>query len=297
MNRIQFGEGACEKTRRYMDAYLSNELLVETNHEVLRHLDGCPDCTSELEMRARLRSRLKSAVQAQAVPPELTARVCERLRKQESRSWFSMNRLSAGWRPYVMAAAGIVLIGTAIWVRPAGTALPAVGDRAAQASYIQKISARVARVFKPGLGDHIHCALFRKYPENPPDIQEMEAKLGDEYKGLLPLVGPAVPEGYKVVLAHQCTYAGRKFVHLTMRKGTDVISLVIARKNEGETFTALSPEMNASGVPVYQTATENFQVAGFESEHYLAFVVGDLKGTVNLDIAVALAPAVRRLLS
>ena len=41
MNRPQFGESACEKTRRYMDAYLSNELLVETTHDLLQHfVDG-----------------------------------------------------------------------------------------------------------------------------------------------------------------------------------------------------------------------------------------------------------------
>ena len=68
MNRVQFGEGACEKTRRYMDAYISNELLVETNHEMLRHLETCPACSAELETRGRLRSRLKSAVQNQPVP-------------------------------------------------------------------------------------------------------------------------------------------------------------------------------------------------------------------------------------
>jgi anti-sigma factor (TIGR02949 family) len=290
MNRIQFGESGCEKTRRYMDDYLSNELLVETNHEMLRHLETCADCARELEMRARLRGRLKSAVQAQAVPPELPALVRERIRQQESRSWLSMN-----WR-YAMTAA-VLLIGAAIWVGPSVTPLPDVTDRAAQATYIQKISAAVGPVFQPGLCDHIHCAVFRKYPQYPPSLQEMESRLGDEYQGLLPLVGPAVPEGYKVVLAHQCTYAGRRFVHLTARKGTDVISLVITRKNDGETFRALSPGANASGVPVYQASTESYQVAGFESEHYLAFVVSTLKGKANLQIAEALAPTVRQLLS
>src|SRR4029077_6221312 len=138
---------------------------------------------------------------------------------------------------------------------------------------------------------------FRKYPQGPPSLQEMESRLGTEYKGLLPLFGPAVPDGYKVVLAHQCTYAARKVIHLTARRGTDVISLVITRKNDGETFAALSPWTNASGVPVYQASTESYQVAGFESEHYLAFVVSDLKSKANLRIAAALAPAVRQLLS
>jgi hypothetical protein len=30
----------------------------------------------------------------------------------------------------------------------------------------------------------------------------MEAKLGATYRGLLPLVAPAAPEGYRVVFAH-----------------------------------------------------------------------------------------------
>ena len=64
MNRPQFGESACEKTRRYMDAYLSNELLVETTHDLLQHLESCPECTAELATRTRLRSRLKTAVKA-----------------------------------------------------------------------------------------------------------------------------------------------------------------------------------------------------------------------------------------
>ena len=55
--------------------------------------------------------------------------------------------------------------------------------------------------------------------------------------------------------------------------------------------------MSASGVPVYRTSSESYQVAGFESENYLAFVVSDLRGEMNLQIAAALAPGVRQLLS
>ena len=43
MNVINFNEKTCEKIRRYFDSYLDNELLVETNHEVLRHLSVCPE--------------------------------------------------------------------------------------------------------------------------------------------------------------------------------------------------------------------------------------------------------------
>ena len=287
MNRPKFGESACEKTRRYMDAYLSNELLVETTHDLLQHLESCPECTAELEARTRLRSRLKAAVKAQTAPPHLPVLVRDKLR----------NSQRGRWRFYAVPVAAMLVLAAVIWVRPIAGPLPGIADRAAQATYIQRVSATVAQVFRPGLCDHIHCAFFRVYPQTPPDIHEMEAKLGEEYKALLPLVGPAVPEGYRVVLAHQCTYAGRRFIHLTMRKGSDVISLVVTRKNPDETFRALSPAAGAAGVPIYQASAANYQIAGFESDGYLAFIVSDLTGATNLDIAAALAPAVRQLLS
>ena len=43
MNRLEFGQGACDKTRRYMDSYISNELLVETTHELLANLPAPDD--------------------------------------------------------------------------------------------------------------------------------------------------------------------------------------------------------------------------------------------------------------
>jgi len=71
MNVIDLNERDCEKIRRYLDSYLDNELLVETNHEVLRHLGTCSDCTRVLEDRARLKKAVKQAVTQQEAPAAL----------------------------------------------------------------------------------------------------------------------------------------------------------------------------------------------------------------------------------
>ena len=54
MNIIPFGDSACERTRRYLDSYINNELLAETHKEVLRHLETCSTCSAEFEARSRL---------------------------------------------------------------------------------------------------------------------------------------------------------------------------------------------------------------------------------------------------
>src|SRR5260221_10639033 len=51
----------CRELRDIADSYLAEELLVETNHEVLRHLEGCPACREEVSARRQLRMGLKHA--------------------------------------------------------------------------------------------------------------------------------------------------------------------------------------------------------------------------------------------
>jgi hypothetical protein len=291
MNRVSFGESACERTRKYLDSYITNELLVETNHEVLRHLENCPECSADAEARQQLRARLKSAVKAQFVPTELPALVRERIRVEESR-----NSGGWSWMRWPLAAAASVALCTVLYVEYRPERLPAIADRPAQNTYIQKISATMATVLKVGLGDHLHCSVFRKKSASVPAVAEMEKELGPEYQGLLPAIRAAAPEGYKVILAHHCSYLKRNYVHLTLEKDGRLLSLVIARKQDGESFTNLTPASD-HGTPIYQSNAGRYQVAAFDAGHFFAYVISDLKSNSNLQVAVAAAPGVREVLT
>jgi len=296
MNRIQFKEGGCDKVRKYFDSYISNELLVETNHEVLRHVERCPECAAEIETRSRLRGRLKAAVEAQSVPSELQARIRERLRSGRPENRFQFSWLTAGWPRWAGAMAAALVVSGGLWMNYAPERLPSLNDRPAQNSYIQKISANLASVLKVGLGDHIHCSVFRKYRKESPPVEQLEAELGPDYKGLLPVMQSAAPEGYRVMMAHECKYAGRKFIHLTFEKNGSLLSLVVARKESGESLDRLSPAAEAVGTRIYQSAAGRYQVAGFEAGNFFAYVVSDLRSKANLQIAQNAAPEVRDLL-
>ena len=43
------------------DSFLSDELLTETNHEILRHLDTCASCRAEIAVRRQFRASLQVA--------------------------------------------------------------------------------------------------------------------------------------------------------------------------------------------------------------------------------------------
>src|SRR5260370_2073562 len=51
----------CREFREIADSYLGNELIVETNHEVISHLEHCAECRRELAARRELRSQLREA--------------------------------------------------------------------------------------------------------------------------------------------------------------------------------------------------------------------------------------------
>ena len=60
----------CRDVREMADSFLSEQLLVETNHELLRHLEMCPVCREEIAARGALRARLRSAfAQAEDLRP------------------------------------------------------------------------------------------------------------------------------------------------------------------------------------------------------------------------------------
>ena len=78
MNVVNFEDGHCKRIRSYLDSYLSNELMVETNHEVLTHLETCGACSRSLEDRARLKAQLKRAVMQEYAPAALREVVGDR---------------------------------------------------------------------------------------------------------------------------------------------------------------------------------------------------------------------------
>jgi len=292
MNIIPFGDSACERTRRYLDSYINNELLAETNREVSRHLEICPACSAEFEARSRLKARLKSAVESQNVPAELAATIREQIRQHESKPM-----IVAGWPKWAAVAAAVLLVSVGTWVtRGRWSTGNIYSDGPVQDAFIQKISQTVSMVLGVGLRDHVHCAVLSGIPKHPPSLEEVTKDMGPTYKGLVPLVKANIPADYRIVMGHQCDYGGRTFVHLTMKNGANLMSLVITRKEHGESMGTLAPTLRTSGVAVYQAAAQSYQIAGFETEQYLAFVVSDLNANNNLQVASKLAPSVHSFL-
>ena len=110
MNTINFSSKQCERVRGQLDAYLSNELLVETTGEILKHLETCGDCSSELAFRTRVRDALRRAVGKQIPPEHLSAEIHASLRKTRP-AYLAFLQAPPAWAVALAVLAFVVLGG------------------------------------------------------------------------------------------------------------------------------------------------------------------------------------------
>jgi anti-sigma factor (TIGR02949 family) len=279
MSRINFNSEDCAQIRLHLDAYLNNELLVETTSDVLRHLQTCEDCTRELAARTRLRDALRRAASKQEAPEELRQSIQRQIRQKQPSAVGGWPRLA-----WALALAAILILG---------------GIAAQQWIGIQRGRRVVASVLAIGVADHVQCAIKgHNYPEvaNPPEV--LRKKLGPQYADLLDVVKDKLP-GFEVLEAHICSIPGssRKYIHFITRGRGTILSVVMTRA-DGAQFPRgrLLRSASAGGVSLYEDHLDGMNAAGFEADGYLGFVVSDLGPETVVQLAEALAPAVKSVL-
>ncbi|HET7213909.1 MAG TPA: zf-HC2 domain-containing protein [Terriglobia bacterium] len=278
MNVLNFNSGQCERTRRQMDAYLSNELLVETTGDMLKHLENCEACSHELQSRLRIREALQRAAAREPLPEGLEGAIHQRLKKAQQRPFWTSRGPTWTLAVAVAAMLAIVLVAGLQW------------------SKLEHARQMVAGVLQLGVSDHLHCAIRgHNYPDvaNPPEV--LRKKLGPQYAELLPVVEKKLP-GFQVLEAHICTVPGspRKYVHFIAR-GKGTILSVILTKREGEILPQGRFVTAASfgSINFYEKQLEGMSVAGFQADGYFGFVVSSLGRQEMGQLAEGLAPALQ----
>lgn len=281
MSVIRFDSQQCARIRSQLDAYLSNELLVETTGEVLKHLENCKACEGALETRTRVRDALRKVAEKQLPPGNLRNVIHQSLMKEQPRPFEGY--FSTKW---VFALAGVAVIFVTI----------VAGQQWMKFKHGREL---VAAILNLGVTDHLECAVKgHNYPEVAGAPEVLRKKLGPEYAELLTVVEDKLP-GFQLLEAHICNVQGRprKYVHFIARGQSSILSVILTRR-EGESFPSgrFLVVGAPGGVELYRAQLGGFSVAGFESSEYFGFVVSSLDLDQTSGIAASLAPAVRETL-
>jgi len=297
----------CRDCRELADSYLSDELLVETNHEVIAHLEGCAECRRELTAHRELRATLRAAF-AKASELQIDDTFAASLRFElhstalrqptlsliRSRAWL-------GIAACLIVAIALAVIGVRYKDRTTPEQIVAIGksDEATGSPTVNDTKSspgvEVMELASFAVDDHRNCAIEFRLEEHPISLEEAGQKFERAYLDLEKSVKDrlaALAGGVTFVEAHSCVFAGRRFAHVVLKENGHLVSFLItglagpesARQNGG------SPKKDAQVISCSEA--HGYRVSCFQTARHAVFVVSDLSEGTNLNIARSLAPAI-----
>jgi hypothetical protein len=272
----------CRDIRELGDSFLCEELLTETNHEILRHLEACPSCRTDIEARRRLRGALRVAFHAApdlAPSPGFAHRLQERLREtdvRERRSWVPRRR-------WIAVAAGVML------------AVGLTGALFLKRPFPNRTVLAANVLAQDAMGDHRNCALKFRLVRAPIPLEDAAERFDRSYRLLLsaPPDDTSTPGGaVHVVERHSCAYGARRFGHVIMRYRGRVVSLLMTT-DDGVTRSADTADTipHLIGQPM-----NGLSVVAVNGPRHAILLVSDLDSGDLAELSRAVSmPLVRRL--
>jgi hypothetical protein len=274
----------CREVRQLAEAFVSEQLLVETTQAVVAHLERCPACRAEIEGLRRLRAATRSAITRSpdlTIRPEFRAALTARL-QQEAIRRKPPPRMTRTW---LAIAASLLLI--------AGVGLGLRGWSALSFSDL----------LRAAVGDHQNCALTFALAEPPIRLAEAARRYGGIYQRL-ETVEPASATlsggPIQIVERHSCVYHGRRFAHIVLRYKEQAVSLLVTEdQRRGGLLWSGGASTDASIDPMIAElpATGSFHVSSFRSPRHVVFVVSSLPGSDVQEVAQAMVASVAQALT
>ena len=304
----------CRDFHEIADSYLSDELLVETNHDVIAHLETCADCRRELAARRELRTILRASFAGAEEPQmanEFVSRLHSKLRAAVTSGAMSRNMRARAW----LIAAGFLVVVTfgvvAVWQQQRPQTDSQVADQRqpqnsaiVQPSEIQRppgnavdADAILSRMSEIAAGDHRDCAVGHRLPDRPITLEEAARKYDRAYSDLTKAVTSHrddFNEVMELIMAHACLFKGHWFAHIVIRHRGRVVSLLVTRLEESNGSAPLREKLpkDVEGQVIACSTAEGYQISCFRTVRHAVFVVSDLEEGENLTLARRLAPSV-----
>ncbi len=290
----------CRDFREIADSYLSDELLVETNHDVIRHLETCSDCRRELAARRELRGQLREGFQ-HAPHLQMSDEFAARLKAQLRDVALRRSRFSAGNRAAYIAIAASLVIAAALGFRvvyqrwhsqnqpyfTSGENRDEKIDRERNGGRPGLVSAALTESV---IGDHRDCALSHRLDEKPINLDEAGRKYDRAYTNLVSSVMSEgiLPAGVELVEGHSCVFKGLRFGHVILKYHGQLVSVLVTNIEEQD------QSASTRAGEVFSAESNGYRLAHFETERHAVYVVSGLSDTENLSIARAIEPSVSR---
>jgi hypothetical protein len=293
----------CDQFRQLAESYLNDELIVETNHELIAHLEHCSDCRHELTARRELRSKLRMAFTSapeNQMRPEFASRLRDELRERALRTTQDRVDSTVGLRSskrqptffWVGLAACLILAGGLGFVlfrqRLMTSTYPVKQETTRNETPLQTEIARSA------VGDHRDCAVHFRLSEKPIDLEGAGQKYDPVYVNLRRVVFEQAnsPLAFELLEAHSCVFESRRFAHIVLKYHDRLVSLLVTDNKQAIDGPATNAPSPSQSQVIACSQFDGYQVSCFQTKRHAVFVVSDMSEGENRALARALAPSV-----
>ena len=263
----------CRDVRDMADAFLAEELLGNTSHQILRHLETCRGCRDDLDARRALRDRVRSAfyhARELAPTPEFLARMRATLSDTPGQARAPRGLRFPGW--WMLAATVLLALASALTYRGV---------------------VRAGALARAAVGDHRNCALERRLRETSVTLEEAARRYGGAtYRILDTLPDITTTAGTaRIVRRHACIYEGRRFAHVVFEYRGTLVSLLVTAADGGGHLT-----FPGEAVPHVTSArqVDHMSVVSFQTSRYAVFLAGDVAPADLTALAGAIAAPLYR---
>lgn len=259
----------CNSVVKLLDDFLSEELSVETNQQILQHLEVCPACRQEKGQREEARSLLKASWNAQPVPEHLESQIRSRLGGPPSRPQ--------------------------LWALAAGLALFLLGLAVLFPSYVSFDSSPaperlVVDHYRHMVADHLNC---RGVP-----ARNLQLPL-DSYEGRVEAAVQTFDPSFRLLEVQHCNQEEVQFVHYIFQGNRGRLSLILEPRQPNQ-FLPLRPgelQRVVAGVQVHALARQPVSVASLQSDRYFVYLVLDHSQPADsLNLAEKVLPSLKSVL-
>ncbi|MCW5957898.1 MAG: zf-HC2 domain-containing protein [Pyrinomonadaceae bacterium] len=286
----------CREFNDIIDSYLSGELLVETNHSVIRHLEQCRDCREILAVRRAIRERLSSAVrntEESIIDSSFAARLRSDLRSKAVGPRFG----PFAWQLFLTGAACVIMItlGSVLLLSDYGPMLtgvsvnlpePAMTNPVTPDTMTKIVPAVLEEAAEDAIDDHFKCALFHDLPERPISLEAASITVDPVNEGFDKVVSEAIVahlgKSAKVIAAHHCLINGRHFAHVVLLVNEKLVSILLTKVGD----------VGQQNDAALCTKKNEVAAACFGSNGYGIFVVSETEGE-SVNVAKWIGPAIR----
>ena len=268
MNKVSvFEPKDCRRTQELLDHFLAGELTVESNQEILQHLDHCSACQAEEKSRLEARRLLVEGWNSQPVPPALEDQVVAGL---EART-----RVLP---PALRRVAGLVLMAMSIgafalffpWMSENTGLLMAV-------DHYEEVAA-----------DHVNCSGHPVPPSLVLPLDSVQARVEQAFR--------QVGGGYHLIERRICRIGGSPVFHYFFQGENTGVSVVLEERSEQEHLALEGNETQRvlHGVTVSLIRSNSLTLASFETPRYFVYlVVGQADPEEVLQLADRVLPSIQ----